>query len=814
MTDSFKPGTITPKKAATIAFFIRGLEAGVATEIWLGFTRAAKKMNVNLITLFGNKLDGQPANIIYDIAHNENIQGIITWSSTESNDFMRYFDQFPNIPILSLTQSVPNHPVILINSNGMKEAVNHLIRHHGHSKVAFIRGPEHHQYAEERFQAYIDALAENNIPFREEIVTPPGSFDYSYGSTAFRIFIKERGLVPGRDFDAVASVNDGIAIWFINELKNINISVPQNLAVIGCNFSDLGRCATPTITSVSMPFVQQGETAVLTMLDMINRNKIPDRIFLDSKLEILQSCGCTSYGEIVSTSLTKSAPDARSRRNNTLKPDKQNITVPEENLVNDCMQQTRELLGEKTALNETELDTLKEKALGLIRSFFSELLHTDDGRFLMMLNSILDSEMRHDGQIVIWLKIATLLRNKVFSSAFPVETLLNASDMIDRARTTLIDSIQRSLLHRFVLSENWLDVLRDIESNFLTADSIEDILKVLSAKLNNFPVGKCYIALYENPAKYKFMDPLPEFSRLIFAFDKESGTADLGRDGIIFKTRDIIPEQFRSNTENMDFLVMPLYMKQRQLGILVLSDALVEKNIYALFRDILCNNIYNSVLFSELLETKNELEKTLDNLKTRAAAIFQSSQNIATRVNEVSRATGESATTIKEISNNIGEVMHIVTSAVGMGKKIGGIVTELQNNSRKIEDISSLIFDIAQQTNVLSINAAIEAARSGDSGKGFAIVAREIKELSKKTVQSTESIDNMTAILQSSMDATAKNIVTMISIIENISNLSKNITLAINQQSSTVSEISGLMTQAADGTKEIVNDISAVAGTK
>jgi methyl-accepting chemotaxis protein len=190
-----------------------------------------------------------------------------------------------------------------------------------------------------------------------------------------------------------------------------------------------------------------------------------------------------------------------------------------------------------------------------------------------------------------------------------------------------------------------------------------------------------------------------------------------------------------------------------------------------------------------------------------AVAVEETSANVQT----VASASEELTASIIEVGRQMSESSRIAARAVAQADQTGGTVRALAAAADKIGEVVRMIQGIAGQTNLLALNATIEAARAGEAGRGFAIVASEVKALANQTAQATQDIQSQVDGIQDATAKTVGEIGTIGSTIQQINEYSTAIAAAIEEQSSATAEITRNVQQAASGTQEVAVNIVGVS---
>jgi methyl-accepting chemotaxis protein len=211
----------------------------------------------------------------------------------------------------------------------------------------------------------------------------------------------------------------------------------------------------------------------------------------------------------------------------------------------------------------------------------------------------------------------------------------------------------------------------------------------------------------------------------------------------------------------------------------------------------------------------SDLARVAERGRGLAEAVANRAEQASVNVQTVASATQELAASIREISSQVQRSVNVSNRATHETQRTSELVHGLSGAAEKIGTIIQLIQAIASQTNLLALNATIEAARAGDAGKGFAIVASEVKNLASQTAQATEQIASQIATIQTATEETVAAITQFDVTVREIAEISNAIASAVEEQGAATGEIARNVEEAARGTaavsREIV-EVRAVAG--
>ncbi|MDA8793922.1 PAS domain-containing methyl-accepting chemotaxis protein, partial [Bacteriovoracaceae bacterium] len=236
---------------------------------------------------------------------------------------------------------------------------------------------------------------------------------------------------------------------------------------------------------------------------------------------------------------------------------------------------------------------------------------------------------------------------------------------------------------------------------------------------------------------------------------------------------------------------------------------------------------YNNLVFTfdkaanEVLATAEDLSASATQLSQNAQNTLEGSNSASSAVEEVhvgiqtvGTSTEEMEASIKEISVSSSDASTMSKQAKEKSNEANKTINHLGEASEEIGNVLKVISSIAQQTNLLALNATIEAARAGEAGRGFSVVANEVKELAKQTAQATEDISSKIHNVQSSTGDAVSAITEVSDFIDKLNEIAISTAAAVEEQAATTSEVSRVIMDSntsISSVAETIKDVSIAA---
>ena len=213
---------------------------------------------------------------------------------------------------------------------------------------------------------------------------------------------------------------------------------------------------------------------------------------------------------------------------------------------------------------------------------------------------------------------------------------------------------------------------------------------------------------------------------------------------------------------------------------------------------------------TELQATAETMQGIADKTSKDTETVSISSAEASQNVNTVASAMEEMSASANEVAGQIVSVKSKSSDTAQSAQHANDTVSNLDHLVDNIGEVVISIQDIAEQTNLLALNATIEAARAGEAGKGFAVVADEVKKLASETSHKTEEISGRITEIQNATKATVDAMQRIISNISEIDNSVTGVSAAVEEQNSTTNEIVRSISETSIGVQrvsEIIMDV-------
>ena len=222
-------------------------------------------------------------------------------------------------------------------------------------------------------------------------------------------------------------------------------------------------------------------------------------------------------------------------------------------------------------------------------------------------------------------------------------------------------------------------------------------------------------------------------------------------------------------------------------------------------------NISDQVaLANDVLSVANSVSAAATELEASAGSMAATTEETNTQASTVAAASGELKNSIVEIAEQVGMSNQIAQTALEEARRSGELIEGLSRSAQKIGDVVKMIQDIAEQTNLLALNATIEAARAGDAGKGFGVVASEVKQLASQTARATEEISQQIGEIQTATGTSVEGITSINKIIDEMAQISATVAAAVEEQSAATEQVAQNINGVSQASAEAGSTVIAV----
>jgi methyl-accepting chemotaxis protein len=214
---------------------------------------------------------------------------------------------------------------------------------------------------------------------------------------------------------------------------------------------------------------------------------------------------------------------------------------------------------------------------------------------------------------------------------------------------------------------------------------------------------------------------------------------------------------------------------------------------------------------AELSGSSAQISIASEETSTQAGVVAAAAEQVSRNIQTLAAGAEQMTSSIREIAHNATEAAKVAGQATQVAVTTNEMVSKLGVSSKEIGNVIKVITSIAEQTNLLALNATIEAARAGEAGKGFAVVASEVKELARESANAAEEIAGRIEAIQNDVDGAVDAIGEISTIVSSIDDYQTTIASAVEEQTATTSEMTRNVTEAASGSGEIAANITGVA---
>ncbi len=244
---------------------------------------------------------------------------------------------------------------------------------------------------------------------------------------------------------------------------------------------------------------------------------------------------------------------------------------------------------------------------------------------------------------------------------------------------------------------------------------------------------------------------------------------------------------------------------------------LFVENARLIMEEIKGISTLNKTSMDKLVQITQETQKSMKNSSTTLNSVKNKATDIASMMNaSIEQSQGlrkrliETQGLVKESKEAIGDLFSQITESAHTEEELSSKVEQLSRNADDVKSILDIINDIADQTNLLALNAAIEAARAGEHGRGFAVVADEVRNLAGRTQKSLAEINSTIMVIVQEINDVSSQMNLNSQKMERLSDMSKSVQETYEKMSSNLSSVVSDSNQSMDDYAKSGHQIEAM----
>lgn len=553
---------------------------------------AAQQRGANLLAFAG----GIPGSVVrgsdkrslmFDLVGSGTVDGVILLAGTMVNQLglegvTQLLGRIKGLPVCTIGVEVPDVPSIVVdNDAGVRQAMSHLIAHHGAERIGFVRGPVRNKEAESRYAAYQAELERAKFAIDPRFVVN-GDFLRPAGVRAVEGWLS----APKRELpDSVLCANDEMALGVITALLRAGVRVPEDVRVIGFDGVEVARLSSPPLTTVRQPLEDLAVMAVRTLMDQIRGRQVAPLQTLGTHLVVRDSCGCvlqlTSTGQ--SQVVEESVPSQRGT-NEDFNTAFQRFRAP--------------LQAELARVARGEFSSFAGWDLELVQAF-SDQVAVRDSSFSQTLSQLL-GRVRAKGQDVGRLQdvITAFRRFALPCTGDDHQLRAHVENVLQEARIIIASVAQRAHGERAIELERFAIRLSEVGAALMRTFDLAELAKAVCRELPRLGVEAFYLCAYESEAGGAPASGLPARSRLIAGFDSELEVVLDSPAEATFETAALLPASLKPGAApgTRQMTVLPLFLKDESLGYCLVQARGGKSSVLEVVREQLSAALYGAKL--------------------------------------------------------------------------------------------------------------------------------------------------------------------------------------------------------------------------